>query len=92
LTEIENTVRNAAGTDLVVAVPWPRNEGGGASGVIAFVCGSKIDGKAIIRTCDAELAPYMVPNAVYCMESFPLNANGKVDRGALVRLLEDGNV
>jgi amino acid adenylation domain-containing protein len=92
LGEIEQCVRNAAETDLVVAVPWPRNEGGGASGVIAFVCGSGIDAEAITSKCTEELAPYMVPSAIYNLESFPLNSNGKVDRGALARRLEEDNV
>lgn len=44
--------------------------------------------KAYINERIAQLVPeYMLPNKIVCLAGFPLNANGKIDRVALKRLL-----
>jgi non-ribosomal peptide synthetase component E (peptide arylation enzyme) len=35
------------------------------------------------------LPDYMIPRELHALEAMPLNANGKVDRAALVRYLEE---
>ena len=89
LGEVERVIRQAAETDLAAAVAWPR-EGSGASGIVAFICGGVEDVNKIIEQCKTALPPYMVPKTLRRMESFPMNANGKVDRRALEKMLEEG--
>lgn len=44
--------------------------------------------KAYINEKISQLLPeYMLPNRIECLSSFPLNANGKIDRAALKKLL-----
>ena len=89
LQEVDHVVRKAAGTEEAVAVPWPVRYGS-ADGVVAFVCGTeKLSEKEIIAHCKRALPDFMVPRRVCFLREFPVNANGKVDRKALVRLLED---
>lgn len=88
LGEIERVVRLVCQSELVAAVAWPR-DGASASGVVAFVCGNITDIPATIRECEKSLPPYMVPKVIYPIEEFPLNANGKIDRGQLERKLAE---
>lgn len=43
---------------------------------------------SFVNTCKSKLATqlpsYMVPQHIYCLETFPLNQNGKIDRKALL--------
>jgi amino acid adenylation domain-containing protein/non-ribosomal peptide synthase protein (TIGR01720 family) len=45
--------------------------------------GQTLDTSELQRRLKGKLPEYMVPSAVVCLESLPLNPNGKVDRGAL---------
>lgn len=59
--------------------------GADARQLVAYVipAGSTLD-TGILRTALAKILPaHMTPVAIVCMESFPLNANGKLDRQAL---------
>lgn len=88
LGEIERVVRQTCETELAAVVAWPR-DGATASGVVAFVSGSVIEPQVAIRACQEILPSYMVPKNVIAIEQMPLNANGKIDRGALERMLAD---
>jgi len=90
LSEIEHHLRNAAESNLSVAVDWPRTESG-ASGIVGFVSGSDISSEKILRRCREAMPSYMVPRAIQHIDNFPLNANGKVDRGQLRAMLEQGS-
>jgi acyl-CoA synthetase (AMP-forming)/AMP-acid ligase II len=68
---------------------WPVQEGT-AQGIVAFVSGSGIDVSELQRACKASLSDYMVPSRIILVDNMPLNANGKVDRGALKTRLESG--
>lgn len=87
LQEIDLVLREAAGTELAVAVPWPVSDAT-ASGIVAVLCGtdSSIDGK-VFELCVQRLPRYMVPTAVYHFEKLPLNANGKIDRRQIAEQL-----
>ena len=87
LGEVEQALREASGADEVVALGWPRTESG-ASGVAAFVQGAEIDAEALRGALAETLPYYMVPRTITAIEEFPLNANGKHDRNALVLFLE----
>ncbi|HKP59933.1 MAG TPA: SDR family NAD(P)-dependent oxidoreductase, partial [Polyangiales bacterium] len=43
------------------------------------------DSTALRKYCEGLLAPYMIPSRFQLHQTLPLNANGKVDRGALAR-------
>ncbi len=87
LEEIETHLRAVYHTDSVAAVAWPV-EHGSASGIVAFVAASASDSddahKSQLRT---RLPSYMVPSVVHYVGVLPLNANGKVDRNALIARL-----
>jgi amino acid adenylation domain-containing protein len=89
LGEIEAAVRAAAGVDEAVAVGWPVTASGAAA-VTAFVTATSVDDAAVREQVRSTLPDYMVPRAVHAIPEMPLNANGKVDRKALLRLLDEG--
>jgi amino acid adenylation domain-containing protein len=87
LGEVETALRAhpAVGKAVVVAV-------GGARPVLAaaVVCGP--DGPDVAELeafLSQRLVEYMVPHRIRVVEALPLTANGKVDRGAVERLLDD---
>ncbi len=88
LGEVEAALREAAGTDQAVAVGWPRTDSG-ASGIVAFVVAEGADESAIRGRLRQRLPGVMVPQTIHSLESLPLNANGKVDRKALLSKLEE---
>jgi len=87
LEEVDAHLRAVADVDLVGTVAWPLTEGGSATGSVAFVGAESIDAERIQAGLRARLPAYMVPSRIVPLEAIPLNANGKVDRGALRRLL-----
>jgi amino acid adenylation domain-containing protein len=90
LQEIEAVLRKACGTEQVVAIAWPV-ENGSANGVVAFVAGvDDLDHDRVLGYCGNVLPGYMVPKTLYMCEEFPLNANGKIDRARLVCILTGG--
>ena len=61
----------------------------GADGVVGFVGAHHADAEAVLAAARDRLPSYMQPSAVHLVETFPLNANGKVDRKALRARLEE---
>ncbi len=51
--------------------------------LVAYAVGDTDDEAALRAHCEVRLASYMVPSIWMFMPTLPLNANGKVDRGAL---------
>ena len=88
LGEVEAAIREASGADGVVAVGWPPTPAG-AGGVVAFIGELEHDVPAIVDQLRRRLPAYMVPREIRLMAELPLNDNGKFDRKALVRILED---
>jgi acyl-coenzyme A synthetase/AMP-(fatty) acid ligase len=87
LQEVEHCVRQVTGARLVAVVPWPVSETEGVLGLVAFTTPTAVTADNIIARCGKSLPPYMRPDRVITVRQFPLNANGKVDRKALVDLL-----
>lgn len=87
LQEIDLVLREAARTELAVAIPWPLSEGS-ASGIVGVVSGSdsSLDAE-IIAACQTRLPRYMVPTRIYHFAQIPLNVNGKIDRGKITEML-----
>lgn len=89
LQEIDLVLREAARTELAVAIPWPLS-GGSASGIVGVLSGSDpARDKEIIAACEARLPRYMVPNRIYHFPQIPLNVNGKIDRGKITEMLAE---
>ena len=86
LGEIEQALRDATGTDEVVAVGWPLTPSG-AGGVVGFVARLDVDVDAVLERIKGVLPSVMVPRELHLLAEFPLNANGKVDRKALIARL-----
>ena len=91
LGEVEAALRDASGVDAVVAVGWPRTATG-ATGIIGFIGDTTVDGDRVLELVRGRLPSYMVPRELRVLAEIPLNANGKMDRGALLRSLEDPRV
>lgn len=87
LEEIDGHLQAVCGSSLAVAVAWPVSQGT-ASGVVAFVTGTALDPAQIKDALRHRLPSYMVPTAVYRIRSLPTGVSGKIDRKALLAMLE----
>jgi len=91
LEEVEAHLREIIGTDLVAAVAWPLADGR-ATGISAFHCAAGVT-LADVREGMKKLVPaYMIPLQVHHLDALPLGPTGKIDRRALVRLLDENRV
>ncbi len=88
LGEIEAAVRSASGLDGVIALGWPVSSSG-ADGIEVFLQTDEFDTAELIQRLKSRLPTYMVPRNIRTMSHFPLNANGKFDRGVLVKSLAE---
>jgi amino acid adenylation domain-containing protein len=86
LGEIEAVMRQEAGVDVAIAVGWPVTASG-ADGIVGFLGADSADVGAIRERVISRLPPYMHPSELRLVSEFPLNANGKVDRKALLASL-----
>ncbi|MBW3096550.1 amino acid adenylation domain-containing protein [Pseudohoeflea coraliihabitans] len=91
LEEIDTHLRAATATEMAVVVAWPLSHGS-AEGLVGFYAAAPHDGKQIRERLALVLPPHMIPDRFEAIETMPLNANGKIDRNALFRRLEAGEV
>jgi len=91
LEEIEAHLREIAGTDLVAAVAWPY-DGDRATGIAVFHCAPAVTRDEVRKEMKKRVPDYMIPQRVHCLDSLPLGSSGKIDRKALIRLLDEGTV
>ena len=87
LGEVEAVVREESGIDGVVALGWPRTISG-AGGVEVFLQAERPSRSDLKQRVAKRLPSYMLPRRFHFLPRFPLNANGKYDRGALIKHLE----
>jgi amino acid adenylation domain-containing protein len=90
LGEVEAAARQASGVDAVVALGWPMTSSG-ADGIELFLQAREFDTDSLLEKLKAKLPLYMVPRNVRVLNHFPLNSNGKFDRVALRRKLENSS-
>jgi acyl-coenzyme A synthetase/AMP-(fatty) acid ligase len=84
LGEIEAAIRDASGVAGVAAIGWPLSAAG-PDGVVAFVASDEaFNVKDVRAKLAARLPSFMIPREFQVLAELPLNANGKVDRGALL--------
>lgn len=88
LGEVEAVVREESGVDSVIAVGWPLNPGG-AGGVEIFLQTGQPVPPDLKERVARRLPVYMAPRRYHPLAEFPLNANGKYDRKALLSILEN---
>lgn len=88
LQDVDAALREAAGSDLAVAVAWPQGEAGPLGIVGCIEASIALDDAGLLQRCAALLPPYMVPSRVHRIAEMPLNVNGKIDRAALTRELD----
>ncbi|MEZ5661116.1 MAG: amino acid adenylation domain-containing protein [Burkholderiaceae bacterium] len=87
--EIVAALRAAGGLRDAVAIVIEREQYGRQ--VVAFVCpevGSDVSPRAIREDLREFLPDYMIPSEILLVDALPITANGKLDRAALVALLE----
>ena len=87
LEEVEAHLRRAADSEVVAVVAWPVIDGA-AQGLVAF-CSTSRTADAISADLLETLPRYMVPGRIERLDSLPVNINGKIDRRALARRLDD---
>jgi amino acid adenylation domain-containing protein len=87
LGEVESALRQVPGVEAAAALGWPASPAG-ALGIAAFVTGRDIEPAMIRSSIECQLQTYAVPQTIRVLPTLPLNTNGKVDRRALVALLE----
>ena len=86
LGEVESLLRQEPGVQEAVAVGWPATSAG-IVGIAAFVIGSDLDVADLRARMRQRLQAYAVPQTIRIMSNFPQNASGKVDRQALLQML-----
>jgi len=87
LGEVEKAMRDAADAPVAVALGWPLTSNG-AAGIVGFVAACGADARTIRERLKQTLPGVMVPQEIRMLDDFPLNANGKVDRKALLEVLK----
>ena len=88
LGEVEAAIRRESGSESVACVGWPRTATG-ADGIEAFVGGADdVDADRLRGRLRESLPRHMVPRRLHMLGELPLNANGKIDRPALVAVLD----
>lgn len=89
LEDVDAHLQKVSGSELAASVAWPITNGS-AAGIVGFVSGTTLTAGEIREALKARLPTYMVPSAIQLIPTLPMTANGKVDRKALVRMLEPG--
>lgn len=84
LGEVETALRTAPGVRHAVAAVV----GSGAPQLVAAVTGARGDAADIVAAISDRLPGYMIPSRIELLDAMPLTANGKLDRRAVVALLE----
>jgi amino acid adenylation domain-containing protein len=88
LQEIEEVLIRCGQAQSAWVVIWPRSATGSPEGLVAFTHRAQVEERQILADCKRYLAPYAVPARIVPIDEVPLNVNGKVDRNALVKMLE----
>ena len=91
LGEIESHLREVTDCNTVAAVAWPLVDGS-ATGVAAFHCAPGITREAVREEMKKRVPDYMVPQRVHHLDDLPLGSTGKIDRNALVHMLDEGRL
>ncbi|MFE5596238.1 amino acid adenylation domain-containing protein [Streptomyces sp. NPDC056549] len=83
--EIEAVLRGLPGVREAYVLALPDRHG--SPELLAAVSGNQCDPQRLFTELTEHLPPYMRPRRIAVLDSLPLNANGKVDRTALMAAL-----
>lgn len=87
--EIEDAIHRAFPACRSIAVRCDRGKRRGLVAVIVCEEGDRPAASAVREACASSLPPYMIPAHVVELGSWPVNANGKIDRAAVRRQVEE---
>jgi acyl-coenzyme A synthetase/AMP-(fatty) acid ligase len=87
LGEVEQVLRDVSGAEVAVALGWPQG-GVVADSVVAFIVAPSVPMERIRAEMVKRLPPYVQPSKILIAADWPLNSNGKIDRAALYRLVQ----
>jgi len=87
LGEVESTLLQCPGVEVAAAVAW-RSTDAEVLGIAAFVCGRELQPNALRSRLQSALQESAIPGTIHVLPNLPVNANGKVDRLALLSFLE----
>lgn len=88
LSEIEAVLRDAAGTDLAVVVPFPVIDHQ-IKALTAVISQSRVPVERLREALKARLPSYMVPAEIRAMDHLPRSLAGKIDRNAIIQFLAE---
>ena len=91
LEEVEAHLREIVGTDMVAAVAWPLADGR-ATGIVAFHCAPGMTRDEVRDAMKRRVPDYMIPMRVHVLDILPLGSSGKIDRKALIRMLDENRI
>jgi acyl-coenzyme A synthetase/AMP-(fatty) acid ligase len=89
LGEIEAHMRDVCGNALVAAVVRAGGPGE-MSDIIGVITAARLDEAAMREALRSRLPSYMLPRRIIRLDRMPLNASGKIDRNAIITLLDQG--
>jgi D-alanine--poly(phosphoribitol) ligase subunit 1 len=87
--EIEDAIHRSFPACRSIVVRCDRGKRRGLVAAIFCEEGDRPAASAVREACASSLPPYMIPAHVVELVSWPVNANGKIDRAAVRRQLED---
>jgi amino acid adenylation domain-containing protein len=87
LEEVEAALCQAAGGN-AAAIAWPIGDDGLARGIVGFVGQTSQPTAGMLDACRQMLPPYAVPSALFRVDVWPRNSNGKTDHRRLRELME----
>lgn len=89
LDEVSLAVSQVTGASVVCSLPWPVKDGV-ADSIYTFVNSEHEHQKELILEHLADKLPnYMIPKELIFVDDIPLNANGKIDRKELQKMLPE---
>ena len=86
LGEVETALRTHPGVATAAVVLAQRDSGKTLVAYVVAAPGARTGERALREHLAEKLPPYMLPARIELLETLPVQANGKVDRQALVRL------
>ncbi|MBC7863460.1 MAG: AMP-binding protein [Bacteroidia bacterium] len=85
LEEIESVLLKESGNSNTIVFV---NEKSASPFLVAALEGEKTtENTQLLDKCRQKLAPYMIPQQIVYLHTFPLNVNGKVDRKAIIQTI-----
>lgn len=89
LSEIEHYASESLKNEFICICVAYQNSIGAIELGLAIQGKEDIDTEFVTEYIRKHLPPYEVPNSIKVLSSLPLNANGKIDRKAIIRLFKD---